>query len=246
MALGEKLCNARLALKKSTSEIAAATNMKVQTVDDIEREDFRRIPAAIYARGFIKLYAETVGLDPAPLIAEYMTRFAASPRGGSLNRETTPRVQKILQKEQTEDLTDIPDVSAGSGDLFDRAAAAPERGAPEPLRFDPEERSKPTASLKQTKTGASATDQFQSALSISGKLAQSAAASTLSMISRALNNRKIMLGIAVSILAIALIAIVTALTLTQKPASSDEGETHSPPPPVALRLAVEPADPYVN
>jgi hypothetical protein len=75
MALGEKLRNARLNAKLTTAQIAAATRMKVQIVEDIEREDFRRVAAPIYGKGFIRLFAEKVGLNPTPLVEEYVARF---------------------------------------------------------------------------------------------------------------------------------------------------------------------------
>ena len=75
MSLGDKLKQARQARKLTPSEIASATRMKVQVVEALEQEDFSRIAAPIYAKGFIKLYAEYVGLDPAPLIDDYITRF---------------------------------------------------------------------------------------------------------------------------------------------------------------------------
>ena len=75
MALGEQLKNGRLALKQTASEVAAATRMKVQIVEAIEQEDFDKIPATIYAKGFIKLYAEHLRLDPKPLIDEYIFRY---------------------------------------------------------------------------------------------------------------------------------------------------------------------------
>lgn len=78
MSLGEKLRNARLSKKLSTSEVAAATRMQVQLVEDLEREDFSRITAPIYGKGFIRLYAEHVGLDPKLLVDEYISRFVAS------------------------------------------------------------------------------------------------------------------------------------------------------------------------
>jgi type IV secretory pathway VirB10-like protein len=53
--------------------------MKIQTVEAIEREDFSRMPAAIYCKGFIKLYAEYMGLDPDPLTREYVERFVEPP-----------------------------------------------------------------------------------------------------------------------------------------------------------------------
>ncbi|MBN2301117.1 MAG: helix-turn-helix domain-containing protein [Lentisphaerae bacterium] len=75
MALGEILRKARLAKKETASQVAAATQMQVQIVEDIEREDFRRVAAPIYGKGFIKMYARHVGLDPKPLVDEYVERF---------------------------------------------------------------------------------------------------------------------------------------------------------------------------
>jgi hypothetical protein len=78
MALGKQLREARERLGLSASEVAQATRMKVQTVEAIEREDFARIAAPIYGKGFIKLYAERVGLDPRALIDEFMHKVGAA------------------------------------------------------------------------------------------------------------------------------------------------------------------------
>lgn len=69
---GTILKEAREAKGLTCSQIAHDTHMLVQIVEDMEREDFRRIPAPIYGRGFVRLYAERVGLDPAPLISAFM------------------------------------------------------------------------------------------------------------------------------------------------------------------------------
>lgn len=72
---GETLRRAREAKGLTTGEIAQATHMMVQMVEDLERENFSKIAAPIYGRGFVKLYCETVGIDPKPLIAEFMDIF---------------------------------------------------------------------------------------------------------------------------------------------------------------------------
>jgi len=92
MALGQKLREARERMNLTASQVAAATRMKVQTVEAIEREDFSRIPATIYGKGFIKLYAELVGLPPKPLIDEYLALVSASSSSGS-PRETPARAE---------------------------------------------------------------------------------------------------------------------------------------------------------
>jgi hypothetical protein len=76
MSMGEILRTAREERALSASTAAEATHMKVQIIEDLEKEDFRRIAAPIYGRGFVKLYAEFLELDPAPLIREFMDLYA--------------------------------------------------------------------------------------------------------------------------------------------------------------------------
>lgn len=75
MALGEILRNARVQKGLSVSDVAETTRMMVQVVESLEREDFRRIAAPIYGRGFIKLYAELLELDPDPLVRDFMELY---------------------------------------------------------------------------------------------------------------------------------------------------------------------------
>ncbi len=72
MAIGPTLQEARLKKQLTPSQVAELTRMKVQIVNDLEKDDFHRMPATIYCKGFIKLFAECVDLDPQPLIADYI------------------------------------------------------------------------------------------------------------------------------------------------------------------------------
>ena len=72
---GETLRTAREAKGLSCSQVAAQTHMLVQIVEEMEREDFHRIPAPIYGRGFVRLFADCVGLDPVPLVREFMDLY---------------------------------------------------------------------------------------------------------------------------------------------------------------------------
>jgi hypothetical protein len=91
MAIGKTLQDARLRKKMTTSQVAAATRIKIQLIEAIERDDFSRMSAPIYGKGFIKLYAECVELDPKPLIDEYMTHYAPAKKP-SLKGDGTPVV----------------------------------------------------------------------------------------------------------------------------------------------------------
>lgn len=79
MALGMKLKQAREAMGLTEADIAESTHMMIQMIQEIEAEDYHRFSAPIYGKGFIKLYAKAVGLDPAPLVAEFMAAMAAAP-----------------------------------------------------------------------------------------------------------------------------------------------------------------------
>lgn len=85
---GKTLRDAREAKGYSVSQIAEMTRMMHQVVEDLEAENFTRIPAPIYGRGFVKLYCEAVGIDAKPLVEEYMAIQSGA-------REATIRVRSV-------------------------------------------------------------------------------------------------------------------------------------------------------
>ena len=80
MALGTILREAREQQGYSVAQVAEATHMMLQIVEEIEREDFHRIAAPIYGRGFVKLYAEFLNIDAEPLVKEFNEIFSGSRR----------------------------------------------------------------------------------------------------------------------------------------------------------------------
>ena len=69
---GKTLRSAREAKGYTVSQIAEMTHLKSSTIEGLENEDFSMIAAPIYGRGFVKLYCEAVGLEPKPLVDEFM------------------------------------------------------------------------------------------------------------------------------------------------------------------------------
>src|SRR3989344_7816142 len=61
--LGEKLREARLQRKLSLEEVAVATKIKPQFLEAIERDAYSELPSSAYAQGFVKNYAEYLGLS---------------------------------------------------------------------------------------------------------------------------------------------------------------------------------------
>lgn len=72
---GNTLRAAREAKGLTQNDIAQKTHMMIQTVEGLESENFSRIVAPIYGRGFVKLYCEVVGLEPKPMIDAFMELY---------------------------------------------------------------------------------------------------------------------------------------------------------------------------
>lgn len=86
---GKELRAAREAKGLTTADIARQTHMMTAMAEDLENENFSRIVAPIYGRGFVKLYCEAVGLDPKPYIAEFMDIYNGNRDPAIRERPTT-------------------------------------------------------------------------------------------------------------------------------------------------------------
>lgn len=59
-------------------QVSEVTKIRAAIIDCIEREDFSRLPAAVYIRGFVIQYARLLGVpDPERLAAAYLERMRA-------------------------------------------------------------------------------------------------------------------------------------------------------------------------
>lgn len=71
MTLGESLRAAREAANLTVEDVSRSTRIRGQLIRNIESDDFTACGGAVYARGHIRSIAAAVGVDPAPLIAEF-------------------------------------------------------------------------------------------------------------------------------------------------------------------------------
>jgi transcriptional regulator with XRE-family HTH domain len=94
MALGQVLKEARESKDLTVSEVAVITRMTSQVVSEIEKEDFHRFTAGLYWRSYIKLYAETMNVDPEPLIEEFVVLFNAQPTDKPVDEQKPKPVKK--------------------------------------------------------------------------------------------------------------------------------------------------------
>jgi len=78
--LGQQFKAAREAKGVSEAEAGSATRILTKIILAMEADNFSVIPAPTYAKGFIRLYAEYLGLDPVPLVESYLADHATGPR----------------------------------------------------------------------------------------------------------------------------------------------------------------------
>lgn len=72
--LGDLFLKTRKALHKTLEEASEATRINITFLHALEQNDFEKLPDEIFTRGFIKLYASYLGLDPSDTFAHYITQ----------------------------------------------------------------------------------------------------------------------------------------------------------------------------
>jgi hypothetical protein len=74
--IGSSLREARSRRKLELSQVELDTRIRSRYLSALEEEQFDVLPAPAYARGFLRTYAEYLGLDGQRFIDEYNMRFA--------------------------------------------------------------------------------------------------------------------------------------------------------------------------
>ena len=94
--IGQKLEAARQAKGVTVSEAGRATKILSKFIEAMEADDFGALSAPVYAKSFIKMYAQYLGLDARPLVDDYVAQHAprAMPNLGEDVR------QKLTQTDQ--------------------------------------------------------------------------------------------------------------------------------------------------
>jgi len=90
LSIGTTLAEARESAGLSLEDVARATRIRRTLILGIENDDFSACGGDFYARGHLRNIATAVGLDPAPLLAEFdASRTEAAP----------PRATEVFESE---------------------------------------------------------------------------------------------------------------------------------------------------
>ncbi len=102
--IGYSLRSARERQGIGLPEAELATKIRAKYIRALEEEDFDALPADTYARGFLRTYADYLGLDGEIYVEEYASRFhnaewedepRRAPRRSSSNR---PRRERTIER----------------------------------------------------------------------------------------------------------------------------------------------------
>ena len=89
--LGETLRRARLSKNVTFEDAERVTRIRREYLEALEREDFTKLPAPVYARGFLRSYAGYLGLDPGQLMPFFPVGHVEEPRLDPLPEVDEPR-----------------------------------------------------------------------------------------------------------------------------------------------------------
>lgn len=106
--IGVELRDARLARGVTIEDAQRSTRIARRYLDALEQEDFEALPAPVFARGFLRSYAQYLGLDPSELVA----RFPGEPRPPQslpdVSQFETPRRTRRQRLEEDDDYRAVP------------------------------------------------------------------------------------------------------------------------------------------
>ena len=70
--IGETLREARHRKQVTLEDVSRITKIKVEILEQLEADEFDRLVSPTYTKGFLKLYAEHLGLDGQALVSHYV------------------------------------------------------------------------------------------------------------------------------------------------------------------------------
>jgi len=73
--LGSRLRYERERRQIALRSIAESTKISVPLLEALERDDVSRWPSGIFRKSFIRSYAEAIGLQPEPIVREFIERY---------------------------------------------------------------------------------------------------------------------------------------------------------------------------
>jgi hypothetical protein len=69
---GESMKRERELRQITLREISEATKINLRYLDALERNDFRHLPGGVFNKGFVRAFAQYIGIDPESMVTAYL------------------------------------------------------------------------------------------------------------------------------------------------------------------------------
>jgi cytoskeletal protein RodZ len=93
---GERLRKERESRNITLRDLSEATKINKRYLEALEQNDFDSIPGGVFIRGYIRSYAESIGINPAPLLDEYLRIRSAGGDGEEEEQAAKEAAQAAL------------------------------------------------------------------------------------------------------------------------------------------------------
>jgi len=94
---GETLRRERELRQISLREISEATKINLRYLDALERDDFRHLPGGVFNKGFVRAYAQFIGIDPETMVTAYLEEEGRQEARASRVGGTTAAVHETTE-----------------------------------------------------------------------------------------------------------------------------------------------------
>lgn len=88
---GEELKRERELRQISLREVSEATKINLRYLDALEQNDFRHLPGGVFNKGFVRAYAEYIGVDPEAMVNAYLLEERSQEDREESKRAPVPR-----------------------------------------------------------------------------------------------------------------------------------------------------------
>jgi cytoskeletal protein RodZ len=76
---GEEMKRERELREFTLREVSESTKISLRHLEALERNDFEQLPGGVFNRGFVRAYAQFIGVDPEAMVNAYLLEEQALP-----------------------------------------------------------------------------------------------------------------------------------------------------------------------
>jgi cytoskeletal protein RodZ len=88
---GEELKRERELRQISLREVSESTKISFRYLEALEQNDFRHLPGGVFNKGFVRAYAEHIGIDPEAMVNAYLLEERDQEESQEDKRTPVPR-----------------------------------------------------------------------------------------------------------------------------------------------------------